>query len=78
MKFGCDGRLYCAVYGQKNVTVLDASGNVAERLPLDGACPTNLCFAHSGKKIYVTEVSKGPVEWLDVPCDGAALFYPMV
>ena len=78
MKFGADGRLYCVVYGQKNVTVLDASGNVAERLPLDGACPTNLCFARSGKKILVTEVSKGQVEWLDVPCEGAPLFYPMV
>ena len=78
MKFGADGRLYCAVYGQKNVTVLDASGNVAERLPLDGPCPTNLCFARTGKKILVTEVSKGQVEWLDVPCEGAPLFYPMV
>lgn len=78
MKFGADGRLYCAVYGQKNVTVLDRSGNVAERLPLDGACPTNLCFARSGKKIFVTEVSKGQVEWLDVPCEGAPLFYPKV
>ena len=78
MKFGADGRLYCAVYGQKNVTVLDGSGNVAERLALDGPCPTNLCFARSGKKIYVTEVSKGQVEWLDAPCEGAPLFYPMV
>ena len=78
MKFGADGRLYCAVYGQKNVTVLDTGGNVAERLPLDGPCPTNLCFARSGKKILVTEVSKGQVEWLDVPCEGAPLFYPMV
>ena len=78
MKFGTDGRLYCAVYGQKNVTVLDRSGNVAERLPLDGPCPTNLCFARSGKKIFVTEVSKGQVEWLDVPCEGAPLFYPKV
>jgi gluconolactonase len=76
MKFGADGRLYCTVYGQQNVTVLDASGNVAQRLPLDGACPTNLCFARSGKRILVTEVAKGQVEWIDVPCDGAPLFYP--
>jgi gluconolactonase len=76
MKFGADGRLYCTVYAQRNVTVLDQSGNVAERLLLDGTCPTNLCFARSGKRILVTEVSKGQVEWLDVPCDGAPLFYP--
>ena len=76
MKFGADGRLYCVVYGQKNVTVLDSSGRVAERLPLDGPCPTNLCFARSGRKILVTEASKGQVEWLAAPCDGAPLFYP--
>ena len=76
MKFGADGRCYCTVYGQKNVTVLDRNGQVAERLALDGACPTNLCFAQSGRKILVTEVSKGQVEWLDVPCEGAPLFYP--
>lgn len=76
MKFGTDGRCYCTVYGQQNVTVLDAAGRVAERLALDGACPTNLCFAQEQRRILVTEVSKGQVEWLDVPCEGAPLFYP--
>ena len=76
MKFGLDGRLYCTVYGQKNVTVLDKMGKVAERITLAGSCPTNLAFARSGKRIFVTEVSKGQVEILDVPCDGLQLFYP--
>ena len=76
MKFGLDGRLYCTVYGQKNVTVLDETGKVAERLTLAGPCPTNLAFSRSGKRILVTEVSKGQVEILDVPCDGLQLFYP--
>jgi gluconolactonase len=76
MKFGADGRLYCTVYAQKNVTVLDRNGGVAERLMLDGGCPTNLCFALTGNRILVTEVSKGQVEWIDTPCDGAPLFYP--
>ena len=76
MKFGLDGRLYCTVYGQQNVTVLDNTGQVAERLGLAGPCPTNLAFARSGKRILVTEVSKGQVEFLDVPCDGLQLFYP--
>ena len=77
MKFGVDGRLYCAVYGQKNVTVLDKNGAVAERLILDGPCPTNLAFSRNGKKILVTEVSKGQVESLDAPCAGQELFYPI-
>lgn len=76
MKFGLDGRLYCTVYGQQNVTVLDNTGKVAERLVLEGTCPTNLAFARNGKRILVTEVSKGQVEVLDVPCDGLQLFYP--
>lgn len=76
MKFGLDGRLYCTVYGQQNVTVLDNTGQVAERLALAGLCPTNLAFAHSGKRILVTEVSHGQVEFLDMQCDGVELFYP--
>lgn len=78
MKFGMDGRLYCTVYGQMNVTVLDTSGNVAERMMLDGACPTNLCFAKDGKAILVTEVSKGQVERLAVPCAGLPLHCPTI
>jgi gluconolactonase len=76
MKFGVDGRLYCTVYAQQNVTVLDADGRVAERLMLDGPCPTNLAFSHDGKRILVTEVSKGQVESLDAPCAGLQLYYP--
>ncbi len=76
MKFGVDGRLYCTVYAQKNVTVLGKTGRVAERLSLDGACPTNLCFSRDGRKILVTEVSKGQVEQLDAPCAGLELYYP--
>jgi len=76
MKFGMDGRLYCTVYGQGNVTVLEVDGSVATRLPLDGSCPTNLCFSRHGTQILVTEVSKGQVERLAVPCLGLALHYP--
>jgi gluconolactonase len=76
MKFGVDGRLYCTVYNQQNVTVLDEDGTVADRLMLDGTCPTNLAFSRDGKQILVTEVSKGQVESLDAPCAGFQLYYP--
>ncbi len=76
MKFGVDGRLYCTVYAQQNVTVLNADGSIAERLMLDGTCPTNLCFARDGKSILVTEVAKGQVERLPAPCAGLPLHYP--
>jgi gluconolactonase len=76
MKFGVDGRLYCTVYGQQNVTVLDSSGAVADRLKLDGENPTNIAFSADGKRLLVTEVSKGQVEALPAPCWGLALYYP--
>jgi len=56
---GDDGRLYCTVYGQRNVTVLDNNGSVAERLALDGENPTNCAFALSGGDLLVTEVERG-------------------
>ena len=77
MKFGLDGRLYCTVYGQGNVTVLNRDGSVAERLALAGECPTNCDFARSGRKLRVTEVAIGQVEELDVPCDGLSLHRPV-
>jgi gluconolactonase len=77
MKFGTDGRLYCTVYGQQNVTVLNADGSVAERLPLTGPNPTNCAFALSGRKLRVTEVGIGQVEEIDVPCDGLPLTMPV-
>jgi gluconolactonase len=76
MKFGVDGRLYCTVYGQQNVTVLDREGKVVDRMMLDGPCPTNLAFSRGINKILVTEVAKGQVEVLDAPCTGLALHYP--
>lgn len=76
MKFGADGRLYCTVYGQKNVTVLDAVGAVAERLPLDGPNPTNCAFALTGTTLLVTEVGKGRVEAIPTPCAGLPLHRP--
>ncbi len=78
MKFGADGRLYCTVYGQQNVTVLDRTGAVAERLPLDGPCPTNCAFALDGNTLFVTEVGKGQVEALPVACAGLALHRPVL
>jgi len=76
MAFGEDGRLYCTVYGQGNVTVLGRDGQVAERLALRGSDPTNVAFSLRTSEILVTEVSVGAVERLAVPCSGLALHYP--
>jgi gluconolactonase len=76
MCWGDDGRLYCTVYGQRNVTVLDNNGSVAERLPLDGENPTNCAFALTGNELLVTEVERGRVERIAVSCRGLPLHYP--
>lgn len=74
MKFGTDGNLYVAVFGQKNVTVLSPDGEVVRRLPVGGAWPTNLVFGADGeKRIYVTEAETGTVYQLDAGTDG----YPL-
>lgn len=75
MKFGADGNLYVAVFGQGNITVLDARGKVLRRHPTDGLWPTNLHFGAAGEKcIYVTEAQTGTVQVIDVGSDGFPLY----
>lgn len=74
MKFGADGCLYLAVFGQGDVTVLGRDGRVVRRIAVEGAMPTNLAFGAAGeKKIYVTEVVTGSVQVYDVGTDGLPL-----
>jgi gluconolactonase len=71
MKFGADGCLYVAVFGQGNVTVLDRAGAVVRRMKTEGSFPTNLVFGPDGeRRIYVTEVESGSVQIFDVGTDG--------
>jgi hypothetical protein len=76
MCWGDDGRLYCTVYGQRNVTVLNKDGSLATRLLLDGEKPTNCAFALSGKTLLVTEVELNRVEQIATLCGGLSLYYP--
>jgi gluconolactonase len=74
MKFGADGNLYVAVFGQGDITVLGTKGEVLYRIKTDGMCPTNLAFGGRGQKqIYVTEVLSGSVQVYDVDTDGYTL-----
>lgn len=75
MKFGADGKLYVAVFGQGNVTVLDEHGAVLRRHRTEGLWPTNLHFGAPGERcIYVTEAQTGTVQVIDVDTDGFPLF----
>ncbi|TLU71348.1 SMP-30/gluconolactonase/LRE family protein [Lichenicoccus roseus] len=76
IKFGADGRLYCTIYGQGVVAVLDREGRLVERLPTQGRKPTNIAFRRNGREALVTEVSGSAVEIMAMPTEGLALFYP--
>lgn len=75
MAFSADGRLFVAVFGQKDVTVLGGNGEVVERIPTAGKLPTNIAFALPGRKrIHVTEYEFGQLEAFDVTADGLPLW----
>ena len=74
MAFGEDGRLYVAVFGQRDVTVLEAEAKCSERISTAGILPTNVAFALPGRKqIHITEYEFGQMEAFDVACDGLPL-----
>ena len=75
MAFGSDGNLYCTVYGQGDVTILDPAGRVTGRISTIGRQPTNLAFGpRRERRIYVTEAEHGCIEVHDVATDGLPLF----
>ena len=75
MAFGTDGKLFVAVYGQGDVTVLGTDGKVVERLRTQGGLPTNVAFGLPGlKKLYVTEYQLGQLEVFPVETDGLTLW----
>ena len=77
IKFGVDGRLYCAVFGQGVVAVLDREGHLVERIPTAGLKPTNIAFHRDGRsEAIVTEVERSAIETLSVPTGGLPLHYP--
>ena len=74
-KFGANGHLYVAMFGQGDITVLGPDGKVTERIKTQGNLPTNCVFGHVGtKKLYVTEDELGTMEAFDVGTDGLPLY----
>jgi len=75
MAFGADGKLYVAVFGQGDVTVLGTDGQVVQRLRTQGNLPTNLAFGLPGqRKLHVTEYQLGQLEVFSVETDGLLLW----
>jgi gluconolactonase len=76
MAVDVEGRLYCAVFGQGDITVLDRDGRVVDRIPTAGTRPTNVAFARDEARIVVTEVEHGRLETFAVPAPGLPLHAP--
>lgn len=76
MAFGANGLLYCTVYGQGDLTVLDRDGSVVQRIRTQGKNPTNVSFGPDGEhRIYVTEHELGQIELFDVDTAGLPLYH---
>ena len=76
MTFGADGNLYCTVFGEGNVAVVDPSGEVIGRLPTEGQNPTNVAFGPDGdSRLFVTEHELGQIEILDTETTALPLYY---
>jgi gluconolactonase len=75
MAFDAEGNLYVAVLTQGDITVLSHGGDVARRLSIDGAFPTNVAFAGPGeRRIVVTEGSKNRLLMIEAPAEGLPLW----
>lgn len=74
MAFSSDGRLWVAVLGQGDVTVMNSDGSVDRRIELPGTFPTNVAFGRAGdKRIYIVEEDCGSLEARFVGAEGLPL-----
>ena len=75
MAFDESGHLFVAVFGQGDITVLGAGGEVVQRIPTAGMLPTNVAFALPGEhRIHITEYQHGQMEAIPVDRDGLRLW----
>jgi gluconolactonase len=74
--FDVDGLLYCALYGCGEISVSATNGSIVQRLPSNGALPTNLAFVPGESAIVITEVENGTLERIPVGAEGLALHRP--
>jgi gluconolactonase len=75
MAFSDDGRLWIAVFGQADVTVLRPDGSVSERIPTRGREPANVAFGPPGSgTVVVTEHQLGCLEVLAVDATPLPLY----
>lgn len=56
MRWGPDGQLYAAIFGDGAVVRVNTAGKITGRVSIpQGSQPTNLCFSADGTALFVTE-----------------------
>jgi len=78
LAFDRDDTLYCAIYGQGDISLIDASGKVSGHIRTNGALPSNVAFTPDGKHVLITEQQHGAVERIPAPKPGLALHRPTI
>ncbi|MGO4565446.1 SMP-30/gluconolactonase/LRE family protein [Rhizobium sp. 2YAF20] len=78
MAFDRDGTLYCTIYGQGDICLIDQTGTVSGHIPTNGLLPGNIAFTLDGKYALITEQEHGAVERIPAPRPGMPLHMPSI
>ncbi|WFU09469.1 SMP-30/gluconolactonase/LRE family protein [Rhizobium sp. CB3090] len=78
MAFDSNGTLYCAVYGQGEICLIDPTGKIAGRIRTNGTRPGNIAFTLDGKYALITEQENGVLERITAPRPGLPLYMPSI
>ena len=78
MAFDRDGTLYCTIYGQGDICLVDQTGTVSGHIPTNGLLPGNIAFTLDGKYALITEQEHGVVERIPAPRPGMPLHMPSI
>lgn len=78
MAFDRDGTLYCAIYGQGDICLINASGKISGHIRTNGALPSDVAFTPDGKYLLITEQERGVVERIPAPRPGLPLHRPKI
>ncbi len=78
MAFDRDDTLYCAVYGQGDICLIDTSGKLSGHIRTNGTLPSNVAFTVDGKQVLITEQEHGAIERIPAPKPGLSLHRPKI
>lgn len=78
LAFDRDDTLYCAIYGQGDICLIDTSGKISGHIRTNGALPSNIAFTLDGKHVLITEQQHGVIERIPAPRPGLPLHRPKI